>query len=166
VTNMTAAEIVGLVIGSVGTVAAIVAAWASVAERLESRAEKRAERKALNLQPVEESILFIASQARGEQIRVGAYTGGLGLLVAPSVKGIGFVINSDEPIKRLEVSGYLVAGKRGQMMAHGPVRPIPMDGVTFVSFYRLTIQGRKRALTIPPESALAHIQSSGVKGNF
>ena len=159
--TVTKAEVVGLIIGSVGTVAAIIAAWASVAERL----EKRRERRALKLTRIQEALLFIAWKQPGEEIRVGSYVGGKGLLVAPGLDGECIVIESDDPLKRLVVSEYLVL-TTVTAAVHGPPEPSNHVRFTNVSFYRLSLKGREMALRIPAAVAVTEIQKSGLKGTF
>ena len=159
---MTKAELLGLIIGSVGTVAAIIAAWASVAERL----EKRAERKSLDLHPLEEALLYLAAQAPGEEIRVGSHPSVGGFLVVPSWEGAGLVIQSQDALKRLVNSEYLSEHSLPQFEAHGPPVSSPMGTGAVVIHYRLTIQGRKRAQTIRPNVARTAVAHSGFKGNF
>jgi len=160
--SMTAAEKWGLIIGSVGTAAAIIAAWASVAERL----EKRNERRALKLTSIEEALLYIASQVGDEQIRAGCYLGGSGLLVSPGLNGGCLVIETEAPLKRLVISEYMVFDHQVQHSQYGPSLNPPQISFMMVNYYRLTLKGRERANQVSASVATNEISNSGLKGDY
>jgi hypothetical protein len=150
--RMTRTEIVGIVLGSIGSVAAIIAAWASVAERL----EKRRERLALNLSPEEKTIIWIASVQSNLRIECGDYGGDI--LITPAYESHFMRLPNDSLLHRLESSGFLAKGNTISSKNHGPSMAPGATNYVSVTIYQLTSQGRVRAREIPASLAITTLK--------
>ena len=160
---MTEVELAGLIVGSVGTVAAIIAAWGVVVDRL----EKHAERKAQELTSLEEAILCLANVSPGDEIRVGQFlNGGGSLLVVPHLEGRCLVVSTDAPLKRLMACEFMTSETTGAILPHGPQTTGWPIGFTQVTIFRLRLSGRFRAAKIPLDILRTEIAKSGLDGNY
>jgi len=154
---VTRAEIIGIVIASIGSVAAIIAAWASVAERL----EKRNERQALNLSPEEETIIWIASVQPNLRIESGNYEGGC--LISPAFESRYLSLQSDAFLRRLESGRFLEEVEIIPSKNHGPSAAPGATNYVRVTVFQLTPQGRIRAREIPGNLAVTTLDRLGRK---
>ena len=145
---MTLAEIISIVLGSIGSIAAIIAAWASVAERL----EKRHERMALNLSPEEETIIRIAAAQPDLRIESGNHTGQV--LILPAYESQYMRLKDDSLLHRLESSGFLKRVEIIPSKNHGPSAAPGATNYVQVTIYQLTPQGRVHACEVLSNLAL------------
>jgi hypothetical protein len=156
---MTGADVAEIVIASVAAVASIVAAGASVAERL----EKRAERKALKLTPEQDFILFLASKQPDERVEMGLGPNSLGWIITPSFDGRFVSIPSDSAMVFLINSGLMAQVGTIPSKNHGGEFCSPSLNYVQTSAYQLTLPGRIRARGIPEKAARAFISEIGLR---
>ena len=154
---MTNAEIAGIILGSVSSVAAIIAAWASVAERI----EKRNERLALNLSPEEETIIWIAAAQPNLRIEVGIFEGRM--MVSPAYESRYLVLEDDACLRRLQSSRFLDEVEIIPSKHHAPATVQGAINYTRVTVFQLTPQGRIRAREIPSALPISTLERIGRK---